>query len=131
LRGKFKLPNYLSSAACSIIRALLKQDPEKRLGGKGALEVKKHPFFKGINWDKLYDKLVPPPILPEVENGLEDTRYFEKKYLKVNPGDSSEEDCSVDDHVDEFLGFSYVRSSTDCFDYFATKNQNQSTDSTA
>eukprot|EP00339_Tiarina_fusa_P014069 CAMPEP_0117008260 /NCGR_PEP_ID=MMETSP0472-20121206/7836_1 /TAXON_ID=693140 ORGANISM="Tiarina fusus, Strain LIS" /NCGR_SAMPLE_ID=MMETSP0472 /ASSEMBLY_ACC=CAM_ASM_000603 /LENGTH=414 /DNA_ID=CAMNT_0004710243 /DNA_START=82 /DNA_END=1326 /DNA_ORIENTATION=- len=108
LKGKFKLPNYLSNNARSIIRGLLRQDPEKRLGCRCASEVKKHPFFKGINWEKLYDKLVPPPFLPEVENGLEDTSYFEKKYLKLNPGDSSEdENCPA--HVDHFLGFSYVR----------------------
>lgn len=43
------------------------------------------------------------------ENGLEDTSYFEKKYLKVNPGDSSEEEEIPDADVDHFLGFSYVR----------------------
>mmetsp|Transcript_13647 Transcript_13647/g.17182 ORF Transcript_13647/g.17182 Transcript_13647/m.17182 type:complete len:435 (-) Transcript_13647:64-1368(-) len=109
LRGKFKLPNYLSNQARSIIRALLVQDADKRLGGRGATEVKKHKFFQRVNWDKLYDKLIPPPLVPEVENGLEDTSYFEKKYLKVNPGDSSEEEEIPDADVDHFLGFSYVR----------------------
>eukprot|EP00339_Tiarina_fusa_P014516 CAMPEP_0117022890 /NCGR_PEP_ID=MMETSP0472-20121206/17140_1 /TAXON_ID=693140 ORGANISM="Tiarina fusus, Strain LIS" /NCGR_SAMPLE_ID=MMETSP0472 /ASSEMBLY_ACC=CAM_ASM_000603 /LENGTH=424 /DNA_ID=CAMNT_0004728851 /DNA_START=124 /DNA_END=1398 /DNA_ORIENTATION=+ len=112
LKGKFKLPNYLSNQARSLIRSLLKQDPEKRLGGvRGASEVKKHCFFKGIMWEKLYDKLIPPPFVPAIENGLEDTCCFEKKYLKINPGDSSEEEGIPETHVDQFLGFSYVRMS--------------------
>jgi hypothetical protein len=29
---------------------LLRRDINKRLGFKGALEIKKHPWFKGIDW---------------------------------------------------------------------------------
>lgn len=104
LKGKFKLPNYLSNAARSIIRGLLQQNPAKRLGIKS---IKQHPFFKGINWAKLYNKEIGAPFIPEMANGLEDTSYFEKKYLRVNPGDSSEEEVC---ETDEFLGFSFVRS---------------------
>lgn len=53
------------------------------------------------------------------ENGLEDTSYFEKKYLKVNPGDSSCDEEDSNQEVDHFLGFSYVRNSDDCWDFAA------------
>jgi hypothetical protein len=29
-------------------------------------EIKRHPFFKGIDWDKLSQKLVTPPYKPPV-----------------------------------------------------------------
>jgi hypothetical protein len=35
---------------------LLIKNPHKRLGAgpRDAEEIKEHPFFKGINWDKVY-----------------------------------------------------------------------------
>jgi len=36
---------------------LLCRDPEKRLGSeKDAQEIKEHPIFKGINWEKVINK---------------------------------------------------------------------------
>lgn len=41
----------VSLAARQLIHALLKRDPESRLGSNGGSnEIKEHPFFKGINW---------------------------------------------------------------------------------
>ena len=37
---------------------LLQRDPNKRLGGsiKDAQEIKGHPYFKDVDWDKVYNK---------------------------------------------------------------------------
>jgi hypothetical protein len=45
---------------------LLERNPKKRLGcgPKDAEEIKKHPFFKDIDWDKLDKKLLEPPFRP-------------------------------------------------------------------
>ena len=42
----------------NLVRRLLTHDPKKRLGGaeKGSKEIKKHPFFKGIDWEKAENK---------------------------------------------------------------------------
>ncbi|KAK9931170.1 hypothetical protein M0R45_018461 [Rubus argutus] len=47
----------------------------KDLIGKGADEIKAHPWFKGIEWDKLYQ--IKAAFIPEVNNEL-DTQNFEK-----------------------------------------------------
>ena len=58
---------------------------EVRLGESGADELKKHSWFKDINWDTLRE--TNPPFVPEL-SGPEDTRYFEdeddesKKFTK-------------------------------------------------
>lgn len=40
-----------SLAARQLIHALLKRDPETRLGSNGGSnEIKEHPFFRDINW---------------------------------------------------------------------------------
>lgn len=38
-------------------------NPEKRLGANGAAEIKKHPWFKGIDWANL--RKMQAPIIPE------------------------------------------------------------------
>ncbi len=55
----------LSPEAHDLVTKLLIIDPKKRLGYNGAEEVKQHPFFKGINWDQLYNE--EPPITPDVD----------------------------------------------------------------
>ena len=51
---------------------LLTREPEKRLGsGRGdAEEIKRHPFFKGVNWDDMLAKKVPPPFYPSIVSKL-------------------------------------------------------------
>ena len=46
-----------------------------RLGKNGSEEIKSHPFFKGINWNKI--KEMKPPFIPKVKSEF-DCRYFEK-----------------------------------------------------
>ena len=42
------------SAECrSLIEGFFHPDPKKRLGANGLEEIKKHPFFAGIDWDHL------------------------------------------------------------------------------
>lgn len=51
------------SAACQgFIRALLAKDPRGRVGSRGALAVKAHPFFSGVSWDRLLEQ--EPPLVP-------------------------------------------------------------------
>jgi serine/threonine protein kinase len=47
------IPEDMSPEAQDLIDKLLTEDPNERLGAKGATEVKAHPFFKNINWDTL------------------------------------------------------------------------------
>ena len=56
------IPNYISPVAKDIILKLLNRNPKKRLGTYGgAEEIKRHPFFKNIDWKKLYSRNYKPP----------------------------------------------------------------------
>jgi len=46
-------PDCLSPNAYDLINKLLAIDPNRRLGKFGVEEIKRHPFFKGIDWDKV------------------------------------------------------------------------------
>ncbi|KAF8703527.1 hypothetical protein HU200_032338 [Digitaria exilis] len=53
-----------------LIARLLEKDPEKRIGARG---VKAHPFFRGVDWDRILHVARPPfiPTLPQEEDGDE------------------------------------------------------------
>jgi len=55
----------------SVVTKLLRKEPEKRLGhsskNQGAKKVKKHPFFKNVNWDKILDKSYEAPYIPNID----------------------------------------------------------------
>lgn len=51
-RLEFPKTRSVSSCLKKLIKALLRQDPNKRLGSrKGAEEIKSHEFFSGVHWD--------------------------------------------------------------------------------
>lgn len=75
-RSHLKFPEEakLSPEAKDLISKLL-CNVDQRLGTKGADEIKAHPWFKGIEWDKLYQ--IEAAFIPEVNDEL-DTQNFEK-----------------------------------------------------
>ncbi|KAG2468339.1 rhodopsin kinase GRK1b [Polypterus senegalus] len=60
-------PDKFSSDLKSICEALMEKDPSKRLGFKNneCEELKKHTFFKSINWGRLEAGLLEPPFVPD------------------------------------------------------------------
>ncbi|XP_063261277.1 G protein-coupled receptor kinase 5 isoform X2 [Prinia subflava] len=56
-----------SEEAKSICKMLLAKDVKQRLGcqGEGAAEVKRHPFFKSMNFKRLEAGMLDPPFVPD------------------------------------------------------------------
>lgn len=63
-----------SSDARDILKRLLDSKAAKRLGSgpDGTDEIKKHPFFKSVDWIKLYNKEIEPPYKPVIQEGEDD-----------------------------------------------------------
>lgn len=57
-----KMQPWFSSSLKSLLSKLLIKNPKQRLGANGATEVKEHPFFKGIEWNAVLNKEIPPPM---------------------------------------------------------------------
>lgn len=66
-------PHVTHEAKDLIYRLLC--DVDHRLGTRGAQEIKTHPWFKGVEWDKLYE--MEAAFKPQV-NGELDTQNFMK-----------------------------------------------------
>lgn len=63
-------PPQIESEARSLLRKLFCKDKDKRLGAgeKDAWEIKRHPFFKKIDWEAMERKEVNVPFLPLVRS---------------------------------------------------------------
>ena len=69
-----KFPNtlYLSNECKSLLVGLLKKKPNERLGNKGdAEEIKKHPWFKKMDFTKLLNRELKAPIIPEMTSATD------------------------------------------------------------
>ena len=88
MTAEVRFPSYISEEAQSLLSGvlphpftilmnrnnsssytqLLTRDPKLRLGSghKDGREIKAHPFFKGLDWDKLYRKELTPEFIPQV-----------------------------------------------------------------
>ena len=81
------IPSFVSKNAQILIRDLLKKNPNERLGSKNDVEdIKKHPYFKGINWDMVYlRKYTPPPIIQKAHY----LKFFDHPKIFVDDYDES------------------------------------------
>ena len=63
---KVSFPSYISPSAQHFMSQLLDVDDSSRLGAgpTGTLDIMKHPFFQGLDWDMLEQKQVEPPFIP-------------------------------------------------------------------
>lgn len=60
-------PPFITPKAVDLISRLLDVNDKTRLGSgpNGAKDIKKHPFFDGIDWDLLEQKHIEPPFKPD------------------------------------------------------------------
>ncbi|XP_069036041.1 ribosomal protein S6 kinase alpha-2 isoform X3 [Lepisosteus oculatus] len=108
LKAKLGMPQFLSPEVQSLLRALFKRNPSNRLGPDGVEEIKRHPFFGTIDWNKLYRKEIKPPFKPAVGRP-EDTFHFDPEFTSRTPTDSPGVPPSANAHQ-LFRGFSFVAS---------------------
>lgn len=81
---------------------LLDRNTSTRLGAReGAIELKRHPFFEGIDWDEVMRKGLTPPYIPRLaeEKPDADAPTLEPAKPKHRRNRS----------VDAFQGFSFTR----------------------
>ncbi|XP_025072305.1 ribosomal protein S6 kinase alpha-2 isoform X3 [Alligator sinensis] len=110
LKAKLGMPQFLSIEAQSLLRALFKRNPSNRLGAglDGVEEIKRHPFFVTIDWNKLYRREIKPPFKPAVGRP-EDTFHFDPEFTSRTPTDSPGVPPSANAHH-LFRGFSFIAS---------------------
>jgi serine/threonine protein kinase len=62
-------------------KLLLNKDPKTRIGVLNKDEIKKHEFFNDLDWKKLYNRNIHPPIdLIELKNEINDSVVVNKNF---------------------------------------------------
>uniref|UniRef100_A0A8C7TB12 protein kinase C n=1 Tax=Oncorhynchus mykiss TaxID=8022 RepID=A0A8C7TB12_ONCMY len=86
VNDEVRYPRFLSTEAIAIMRRLLRRNPERRLGSgeKDADEIKKQPFFRGLDWEALLQRKLPPPFVPSIK-GREDVSNFDEEFTAEPP----------------------------------------------
>lgn len=82
----FALPREISHEAKRLLERLLEPDPALRLGTqRQAMEVKEHPWFRGVDFIKVYRKEAQRafPNFPPVEPSLAPDQCFASEFTKV------------------------------------------------
>ncbi|RLN43219.1 serine/threonine-protein kinase WAG1-like [Panicum miliaceum] len=72
-----------------LVRRLLERDPRRRMGAaRGAAEIKRHPFFAGVDWALI--RCVAPPVVPDKEAAAP----ADRKAAKLGSWSSMGSNCS-------------------------------------
>uniref|UniRef100_A0AAY4BPS6 cGMP-dependent protein kinase n=1 Tax=Denticeps clupeoides TaxID=299321 RepID=A0AAY4BPS6_9TELE len=80
LRGidMVEFPKKINKSAANLIKKLCRDNPSERLGNQknGVMDIQKHKWFEGFNWDGIQKGTLTAPFVPSVDGPL-DTRNFE------------------------------------------------------
>ncbi|KAF2113423.1 kinase-like domain-containing protein [Lophiotrema nucula] len=105
----FPGPEIVPPAARDLLTRLLDRNAEKRLGAKGAAEIKAHYFFHSIDWRKLLERKYEPSFKPNVLDA-KDTANFDREFTSEAPTDSYVDGPMLSQTMQQqFAGWSYNR----------------------
>ncbi|CAO3651006.1 unnamed protein product [Mucor hiemalis] len=110
LTKKISMPYYMTADAKDILSKLLRKNPNARLGAKPkrADAIRKHRFFRSIDWAALERREITPPIVPIVtdpESAENFDPLFTTEGLVGSPTNDQLAQAEANSH---FLNFSYV-----------------------
>nr|GAT42988.1 AGC/YANK protein kinase [Mycena chlorophos] len=99
--------NKCSRAGMQVIKGLLDRDPTRRLGcqphGEGFQELKRHAWFKTIDWDTLESKQQTPPFVPDGKKANFDASHeLEELLLEDNPLKAKQRKANPENFSPEF-----------------------------
>lgn len=133
VKQKLVLPYFLGPDAKDLLTRLLRKEPSKRLGyhmQKDMQTIKKHRFFRKIDWAALERRELSPPIQPVVTDpALAENFSADFTHLPLSPTvtsfgfddyhangkdcpESGQDNLNSVEESNPFGGFSYVASSS-------------------
>ncbi|XP_026147028.1 protein kinase C, eta, b [Carassius auratus] len=111
LKDEIIYSSWLSNEAEDILRGLLSRDPACRLGcmdrDGGEEAITSHPFFAGLDWEKLNRREITPPFTPRIDS-IEDVKNFDPDFTQEEPCLTPIEDSFFPVHQDDFKDFTYT-----------------------
>jgi len=106
MTAKLHIPASITPEAKDLLEKLLERDPDKRLSNPD--EIKAHPYFSDIDWEKLYSKNITPPFIPPVKSD-NDTSQVDPTFTSEAPTLTYAGDSNLSNTLQQnFSGFTYV-----------------------
>lgn len=79
---RFPAQISVSEEAKDLVRKLVMKNVEDRLGTKkGAEEIKTHPWFSSVDWEKVLNRGIQPPFKPKI-SGKTCVDNFDEEFTK-------------------------------------------------
>ncbi|KAK6868402.1 cAMP-dependent protein kinase type 2, partial [Candida tropicalis] len=80
LNGTITYPDYLPPDILDLLQKLIVKDLTQRLGNLqgGSNDVKNHPWFKEVIWERLLSRDIETPYEPPITSGVGDTSQFDR-----------------------------------------------------
>jgi serine/threonine protein kinase len=71
--GYYEFPPHIEPKARDLIRSFLCADRSLRMGcsSSGSDEIKNHKWFRGVDWQMVLKRQVPPPWVPKLKNQMD------------------------------------------------------------
>jgi len=76
------MPRHLEPQGRDLIKKLLTKERAGRIGSSknGAEDIKKHKWYRGLNWAALYNKQLAPPLegttyMPSIDNHFDVSNF--------------------------------------------------------
>ncbi|KAL9546860.1 hypothetical protein MBANPS3_006458 [Mucor bainieri] len=116
LTKKIPMPYYLTADGKDLLSKLLRKNPNARLGAKPkkADAIRRHRFFRTIDWDALLRREISPPIVPIVTDPEAAENFdplFTTEAIVGSPGNNELLLSPEAESNSHFLNFSYVDTS--------------------
>ena len=107
LHQPLSISSMASPHSKDILKKLLQKDRHQRLGAKRDFdEIKEHPFFESINWEKLVKREIKPSFVPKVKGETDDSLVADE-FKKLKPNIGSIIGATYNEPDSHFLGFTY------------------------
>jgi len=81
MTAELTIPDYVDDKAKDIMRKFLDRNPSTRMQDADA--IKAHPYFKGLDWDKMYRREIPPPYIPSVSS-KDSTKMIDRNFVNMD-----------------------------------------------
>lgn len=80
LKGVIHYPSYMHPDLVDLLSKLMTHDLTRRLGNlnNGPADIRNHPWFLEVNWEKLLAKDIETPYEPPIEAGVGDCSLFDR-----------------------------------------------------
>lgn len=80
LNAELRFPPFFNDDVKDLLSRLITRDLSQRLGNlqNGTEDVKNHPWFKEVVWEKLLSRNIETPYEPPIQQGQGDTSQFDK-----------------------------------------------------